>query len=639
MACVASLSAQMPMFQTHSFASHCSAGETMLVNPTGEVRPSKKSPQKAIDANQGQLWWGYYAGDESTWKIDGVGRPITYCVAIYIPSNLVAKPGATIAAASVFMIANNYKNLKVWISKELPKSAEEADMEFVKVANSSVKTMSFTDVAFKHEHEIPEEGLFVGYEFTITRANDVHDQYPLVYNDYSDSRGTFLISESGTGQWDDWSSYGESLVFRVLLSGDKLMQNAAEAGNIGQRYVLLGSSADVFVELTNKGLKGISSIDYVIDTDDTPGSQQHLDLPETFTALGGKTYVKIHLKADDTTGNRVKTLRIVRVNGASNEIGESESKGALFTVAKKAPVTPVVEEFTGNWCGWCPRGITGMDLLKNDFGNKIVQIAVHFNDPMYVKDYLPVIGMSGSFPNAFISRRYSVDPYFGSSEMSYGIKDDVTAFFDEVTPASVEAKAQWADKEKTKILVTATTTFQFEEDNPKMGIGYVLLADGLKGADWKQANYYSGNTNYLPETNLSPWVSKGEEVSGLEYNHVAVAAWGVDRGLKGSINGPVKVGQKQEYTYLLDISETKLVQNKDKLTVAVLLINSLAGDVFNGQQVEIAPYDATGISYNNVAPVPENRYYNLNGQRVEKPTKGITIMKLSNGKSVKVMTK
>jgi hypothetical protein len=592
--------------------------------------------QQGIPAGNGQLWWGYYGGDESSWNIDGLGGLTTYCVAINIPADFVTKPGGTVAAASIYMISYHFKDLKVWVSKALPKRASEADMECVDVPNSMVRMKDFTDVAFSREHVIPDEGLYVGYEFTITQLTGNYDNYPLVYSGQSDASGTFLISQSGSGQWANWSSYAESLVMRVLLSGDKFMQNAVEASGMGQRYTLLGGEADGYVSLLNRGTNGISSIDYVVDTEDVKGSEQHVALPEKFSTLGGLTSVNIPLKADATTGNKLKTLRVTKVNGKANEAGEGESQGALFTVAKKVALTPVIEEFTGNRCGWCPRDMVGMEMLKEEYADRIVGISVHYNDPMELKEYYPVIAMTNQLPSALIGRRRKVDPYDGSSLSPFGIKDEVERFFNEVTAASVEATAQWADAEKTKIQVKTSTTFQFDDDDPLMGIGYVLLADGLKDNSWKQLNYYSGSSQYQFDDHLSPWIAKSEEVSGLEYQSVAVAVEGIAKGVPGSIAGPVRAGQSQQYSHVFDIPATALVQDKEKLSVAVLLLNGLAGDVMNGQRVPIQPFDASGVNVVDAAEKPVVSVYSLDGRKLSAPVKGVNILKFSDGRSKKV---
>ena len=49
----------------------------------------------------------------------------------------------------------------------------------------------------------------------------------------------------------------------------------------------------------------------------------------------------------------------------------------------------VVEEFTGTWCGNCPRGIVGMQRLEEDFGDRFIGIAIHTGtgEPMVIPSY------------------------------------------------------------------------------------------------------------------------------------------------------------------------------------------------------------------------------------------------------------
>ena len=54
----------------------------------------------------------------------------------------------------------------------------------------------------------------------------------------------------------------------------------------------------------------------------------------------------------------------------------------------------VVEELTGTACGWCPRGLVGMKMLRDLYGDRFIGVAVHqFNatDPMYTPDYADIL--------------------------------------------------------------------------------------------------------------------------------------------------------------------------------------------------------------------------------------------------------
>jgi thiol-disulfide isomerase/thioredoxin len=73
------------------------------------------------------------------------------------------------------------------------------------------------------------------------------------------------------------------------------------------------------------------------------------------------------------------------------------------TFTKKA----LLEEFTGEWCGWCPEGAKIMDDLITANPNKVMGVAVHDGDPMEVaslNSYLKTLtGVSG-FPNGTVQR-------------------------------------------------------------------------------------------------------------------------------------------------------------------------------------------------------------------------------------------
>jgi thiol-disulfide isomerase/thioredoxin len=61
-----------------------------------------------------------------------------------------------------------------------------------------------------------------------------------------------------------------------------------------------------------------------------------------------------------------------------------------------------MEEYTGTWCGWCPRGIVGLQLVNETYGDRVQTIAVHYDDPMETSVYYSLL--PGSFPNATVNR-------------------------------------------------------------------------------------------------------------------------------------------------------------------------------------------------------------------------------------------
>lgn len=50
----------------------------------------------------------------------------------------------------------------------------------------------------------------------------------------------------------------------------------------------------------------------------------------------------------------------------------------LLSLALNAQTKRVVEEeFTGTHCGWCVRGIAGIEASKQKYGDRLIVIAVH----------------------------------------------------------------------------------------------------------------------------------------------------------------------------------------------------------------------------------------------------------------------
>jgi len=79
-----------------------------------------------------------------------------------------------------------------------------------------------------------------------------------------------------------------------------------------------------------------------------------------------------------------------------------------LTFTKKA----VLEEFTGEWCGWCPEGAKVMvDAIAANPG-KVIGIAVHDGDPMEIPSYnswIKTLTNVTGFPNGSVDRADASD--------------------------------------------------------------------------------------------------------------------------------------------------------------------------------------------------------------------------------------
>ncbi len=274
----------------------------------------------------------------------------------------------------------------------------------------------------------------------------------------------------------------------------------------------------------------------------------------------------------------------------------------------------VVEEFTGTWCGNCPRGIVGMERLEADFGDRFIGIAVHIgsSEPMLIPTYLEVqtdrIPGSGA-PSCIIDRiKFRLDPYSGSGRngtFHYGIGADFAAELDVPTEAKVELSAKWADEFQWDIRYTVTTTFNIDSKTAPYRLALVLTEDGMTGTtdSWRQTNYFSSEYSAsagvdYKDDDLSYWREAPYYVSGVVYNHVAVNTMGIRNGIEGSIKAPITAYEPQTFTYDLTTlaSHTqRIIQDKSRLNAIAILLNTETGEVVNAAKAAVRPYGATDI--------------------------------------------
>lgn len=254
---------------------------------------------------------------------------------------------------------------------------------------------------------------------------------------------------------------------------------------------------------------------------------------------------------------------------------------------------PLIEEYSGTWCGWCIRGIVGMELLSETFGEDFVGVVYHYGDAMQTinPNYYP--NDVEGFPTAYAERAYEIDPLYGFGSTSGGIIDDMSQLAAVEAIAGIDVTAMWTSEAKTKISVDVTSFFTSDISSGNYAFEVMLLADDLYGigSSWNQANYYSGWTAYGKDPYLGEWVKKPETVTGLHFNDVLLAT---SRPIAGSLPTTLVAYDDYSYNYTMNVERisTALVQNKDNLRIIAILVDRSTGQVVNANRCYISDYVA-----------------------------------------------
>ena len=143
----------------------------------------------------------------------------------------------------------------------------------------------------------------------------------------------------------------------------------------------------------------------------------------------------------------------------------------------------VLEEFTGEWCGWCPEGAKVMVDNIAAHPGKVIGIAVHDGDPMEIPSYNTWIkaltGVTG-FPNGSVDRADASDRGNWTSqintELAKGAKLTLAVIEDHVPQSSggqhnystsVVVDANWQHSHVLRGLVTANDGDAVDLTSPK----------------------------------------------------------------------------------------------------------------------------------------------------------------------------
>lgn len=613
-------------------------------------------------------------------KVSPVGSGASsYDCAIFVPGSLA---GNKIDVIGFYIVDKSVvSNAKCWISKTLPTNVSTG-CDFIQnvTVTDDVLTTGYPNYVENVNYTIPEGGCYVGYSFNVTNVSANYGKYPIAFDGENDLEGGAYCNMQGSG-WQDMNGLGFGcLLTTVLMSGDKFSGNAATLTDTDfSSVVVKNTSANVLLSVRNLGVNDMKSLSYTVK-DVATGSvsdEKTVTLNEGIRFYGfGK--VAFSLDGGNEPGMYEKEFTITKVNGQTNENNDAVTvKGIASVVSRNVTKKIVVEEFTGTGCPNCPRGYAGMEALSEKYPNEFIGIAAHtavnYPDPMETNAYDDVLRLfqSGiSVPSVFLNRINNMeffDPYFGSSQGStiLGIFDDFELMRG-AAEAEVVARPQW-NENQTAINVKADVTFLYNRDDAPYALAYVLLIDGLQGSEdsWWQYNgnsYMYGNSQ-LNEPYLDSWLMRGERdniyvqgygnldavyVKDMVYDHVALASQNLVPTAP-SLKAPIKMDETQTATATFDVSNgikgyylgNELIQDKSKLKVVAMLINTETGEIVNADESEIAAYDPTGIE--NVTATGEEAVevarYALDGTQLSAPAKGINIIKMSDGTTKKVIVK
>jgi len=289
-----------------------------------------------------------------------------------------------------------------------------------------------------------------------------------------------------------------------------------------------------------------------------------------------------------TAGKSTMEIEISKVNGTADDNAANNIKSLdLLGVVPAPDKKVVVEEATGTWCQWCPRGAVYLDSMARTYPDYFIGIAVHggsTTEPMMVPTYATGIttfpGFSG-YPSIINDRKTLSDPL--------AVETEFYNLITEPNPAKLTNGARW-DSVKRELVISVRADFNSDLTGDYR-FNMVIVENAVKGTGtpYNQANAYAGNANgpmggYELLTNPVP-------ASKMTYNHVARAILDGYAGIPGFLSSTIKKGSSYFINYTYIVPANFKVQN----IKLVGLLYGPNGEIINGTETSIAEAVANGI--------------------------------------------
>lgn len=578
----------------------------------------------AANGNAAELWWGNYS--DQAQSLTGNSQLGTYEAAMFV-SGTGDFQGIKISGLRFrSRLYSNATDVKVWVRSAL----DGSNLAEATVSTPGKSSTEWSQATFDQPVDVPTEGVYVGYSFTLSSWYSDYDYTPVVYAKKVTEKSFYLKQPTETA-FTDKSATG-CLAAQVSISGESLKNNAANiADDMDDVMAKVGDEVTVTANLKNLGANGVKSIGYTYDMNGTTkeGSVT-LDTPIQNIYNGDGT-ATLSLGKPETEGTQEITIKLTKVNGVANE-NTSKVKATVNVVAlaQSANRKTLVEVYNDKQKPNSPRAFVGMEKLKEALGDSVVILNIHMSDSFAVASYKDRATDSRyySAPIAEVDRMTLTDPYYGNATAApYHFTADkvVSPYLKRISEAELGVKANWTDDKEDSVSITATTKFLMSSSSAYYRLGFAVIKDSITAGQYNYITYYKSS---YPDDDMAYWCA--QPYSAQAINNNLVVASSDASGIEKSV--PRKVVKDEELTYNYGLKVPVVNGQKGvNARIVVFLVNTNTREVVNANVAEIQSAAATGIK--QAIAATDNgltRVYSMGGSLMA-TTKDLSSLRLQPG--------
>ena len=374
--------------------------------------------------------------------------------------------------------------------------------------------------------------------------------------------------------------------------------NDAKINSIAlNRYGVINTNSNLVLNVTNLGSSTISNL--TVDWNDGTSHSQVINVSIAPFATLDVTHPTALNYA--TAVEKTIAVNITAVNGGVDADVSNNTGSKLFnSLSQASPKKVVIEEGTGTWCGWCPRGAVAMEQMYQNHPNDFIGIAVHNGDPMTVTEYDNGADLSG-FPGCNVDRALLDESVSANLFESY---------YQERIGLAVPAGLSMTVSGTTSKTINVSATFRTVFASANYRLGVVIIEDNVTGtaSGYNQTNYYAGGANgamggYESLPNPVPAAS-------MVYDHVGRALLGGFAGQANSVPTTITDGLAASYTFNYTIPSTS---NSANMSAVALLIDNATGEIVTAEKTSLSAANVNELETIglNVYPNPASGALNV----------------------------
>ncbi len=500
--------------------------------------------------------------------------------AIYIPAEVAQKyVGHQVTGVRVGL-SEATTSLSVFVRTSL-------DGTDVASQQAETNAKGWNIVRFDNAYTITGEGFYVGYEFSGTSTSMGCSLVRSQYGNYTND-GNGWVNNSA-----DASNPDKTLAIWARIEGEDLPVDLSLV-EVNDIAVKGGLPFTIKGRVMNLSATKVESyrVGYSIDG----GTEEYADIDVSVAARSEGEFTVDHA-ALEASGMHTLKVRIVSADGEADVYEGNNSREARLLMSSISAVKRVVmEEYTGLYCGYCPRGIVGIETMYERYPDNFIAVAKHcysgtpseLQSPTY--DY----EISGGFPKCIIDRRWQCDP--GPSNVSgyvLGAKNQGTA-------VGVDADAAFTSEEAKQVSVDAIAQFLVDKTNANYRFAFALIENDVyqpDGTKYVQTNSFAGKSTEMGGFESLPTKAP------IVLQHVVRSGYHVKDGIEGSIPTSVSSSYPVSYRATLDVPST--VNKPENLCLVVYVLDKSTGYIANACQVAIKAGSGTGISETRATVAPD----------------------------------